>query len=60
IDTDTLIGIFLQGALAGLLGILSGVIVLALLKNRELSLIWSAIHQRFWKTEVIATDPEIV
>ncbi|MFZ2484722.1 MAG: lipid II flippase MurJ [Minisyncoccia bacterium] len=60
IDTDTLIGIFLQGALAGILGILSGVIVLALLKNRELSLIWSAIHQRFWKTEVIATDPEIV
>ncbi len=60
LDTTSLVGIFLQGALAGLLAVAVGIVVLVLLKNRELSEIWSAIHQRFWKTKVIATDPEIV
>ena len=60
LDTTTLLGIFLQGALAGLLAIASGILVLILLKNQELSDIRSVINQRFWKTEVIATDPEIV
>lgn len=58
--TNSLLGIFLQGALAGLFSIAAGIIVLVLLKNRELAEIWSAFHQKFWKTKVIATDPEIV
>jgi len=57
---DSLIGIFLQGFCAGILGIIVGVILLFLLKSRELGEIWSSIHTRFWKTKVIATDPEIV
>lgn len=59
-NTETLIGIFLQGFGAGILGILSGVVVLFLLKSREFGEFWSAIHTKFWKARVIATDPEIV
>ena len=59
-DTTLLFGIFLQGAVAGLMSIVAGIGVLALLKNKELSEVWSAIHHRFWKVKVIATDPEIV
>ena len=59
-DITSLIGIFLQGALAGLLGIVAGIIVLILLKSRELSEIWVAIHKKFWKTKIIVTDSEIV
>lgn len=59
-NVDTLPGIFLQGALAGLLSVAVGIIVLILLKNRELVEIWHVIHQKFWKMKVIATDPEIV
>ncbi|MBI2065458.1 MAG: hypothetical protein HYT68_00075 [Candidatus Zambryskibacteria bacterium] len=60
LDTASLVGIFLQGAIAGFLAIMAGILILVLLKNKELSEIWNAIHQRFWKTKVIATDSEIV
>ena len=60
IDTTTLPGIFLQGAISGLLAIACGIVTLFLLKNQEQREIWNTIHQRFWKTKVIATDPEIV
>ena len=59
-DTTTPSRIFLQGAVAGLLSMAVGIVVLVLLKSKELSEIWNAIHYRFWKTKVIATEPEIV
>jgi len=58
--TDSLVGIFLQGFFAGILGIGAGILLLLLLKSRELGEAWSSIHTRFWKVKVIATDPKIV
>ncbi|KND48811.1 MAG: virulence factor [Parcubacteria bacterium C7867-005] len=58
--TSSLLGIFFQGFFAGILGIVSAVIILYLLGSKELKEVWASIHNRFWKTEVIATDPEIV
>jgi putative peptidoglycan lipid II flippase len=58
--TDTLFGILGQGLSAGILGIAAGVLVLIILKNRELAETWGAFRSKFWKVEVIATDPEIV
>ncbi len=58
--TDSLIGIFLQGFFAGILGIVAGIVVLLLLKSKELEEAAAAIHSKFWKTKIIATDPEIV
>ncbi len=60
LDTTTLIGIFLQGLGAGLLAIIVGVVVLLALKSRELAEIRGSVMGRFWRTKVIATDPEIV
>ncbi|MDP3875110.1 MAG: hypothetical protein Q8Q22_01140, partial [bacterium] len=60
LDTASLVGIFLQGFGAGLVAISAGIVILFALKSRELAEIWSAIRQRFWRTKVIATDPEIV
>lgn len=57
---NTLPGIFLQGFLAGILAILAGIIVLVALKSRELAAVWQVLKSKFWKAEVIATDPEIV
>jgi putative peptidoglycan lipid II flippase len=59
-DTSSLVGIFLQGLLAGLLGISVGVVLLSLLKSKELEEVWKAVHAKFWKVKIIATDPEIV
>lgn len=59
-NTATLMGLFLQGLSAGIMGIFGGVVVLAALKSSELTEIWSVVRGKFWKAKVIATDPEIV
>jgi len=59
-DTGTLVGLFLQGLLSGVLATISGIAVLRFFKSTELGEVLDALRDRFWKTEVIATDPEIV
>ncbi|MEK7194390.1 MAG: murein biosynthesis integral membrane protein MurJ [Patescibacteria group bacterium] len=59
-NLEKLWGIFLQGFLAGILGILTGILVLWLLKSRELKEFWEAIHQKFSGVKAIAENPEIV
>jgi putative peptidoglycan lipid II flippase len=59
-NLDTLLGIFFQGFFAGILGILAGIIILILLKSRELREAWQTVNKRFWKAKVIAQNPEIV
>lgn len=59
-DTTTLLGLFLQGLSAGLLSIVVAVLLLVVLKNRELASVWAALKGRFAPGKVIATDPEIV
>ncbi|MEK7186761.1 MAG: lipid II flippase MurJ [Patescibacteria group bacterium] len=59
-NTSSLIGIFLQGFVAGALAIFVGIAILYALGSKELSETWKAIHRKFWKAEVVASDPEIV
>jgi len=55
---DTLFEVFLQGLLAGLLGVVSGIIVLRVLGSSELEEVWSAFHSRFWKARVVVPEQE--
>lgn len=55
-DLDTLAGIFLQGLLSGLMGILVWVMVLKLLGSKELVEVFGTLHRKFWKAKVIAPD----
>ncbi|MES3005005.1 MAG: lipid II flippase MurJ [Patescibacteria group bacterium] len=59
-NVDTLLGIFLQGFLSGVMGIISAIIVLYLLKNRELMEVWKALHKKIWKAKVVVpgSDPQ--
>ncbi|MFZ2523462.1 MAG: lipid II flippase MurJ [Minisyncoccia bacterium] len=59
-NLNTLPGIFLQGFLSGLLGIASCVIVLYLLKNKELEEVWSTLHKKIWKAKAISPDAELI
>ncbi len=59
LDVDTFLGIFLQGFLSALLGIAMAVLILILLKSRELKSVWQSLRG-VSRAEVIATDPEIV
>lgn len=57
-NLETFIGIFAQGLFAGGAGIVTGVIALRIMRNAEFMEIWQALHERFWRTPVIASEPE--
>ena len=57
-DLNTLSGIFFQGFLSGLIGIAVGLIVLILLKNKEIKEVWVTLHHKIWKAKIIAPEPE--
>lgn len=56
--TTTFLGVFLQGLISGILGIVAGVIVLYLLKNEELKDLYHALRTKFWRVKVIAPSQE--
>ncbi|MFA6077444.1 MAG: lipid II flippase MurJ [Candidatus Paceibacterota bacterium] len=58
LNTQTAVGIFLQGFLSGGIGIIFGIIVLKILKNSEIRDISFALHKKFWKADVVAPAQE--
>jgi hypothetical protein len=50
--------VFFQGFFAGIVGIIAGVIVLILLKNKEIKEVWTTLHHKFWKSNVVVPDQE--
>ncbi len=57
-NLNTFLGIFLQGFFSGVLGIVAGVIILRLMKNREVEEVGKALHSKFWKARVVVPDKE--
>lgn len=57
LDLGSGLGIFLQGLLAGILGIAAGVLTLWLLGNKELEEMWQAFRERYWHVAVEAIGP---
>jgi peptidoglycan biosynthesis protein MviN/MurJ (putative lipid II flippase) len=55
---DKASGVFLQGLCAGIVGIAGCVVVLYLLKNRELQEVWTTLHRKIWKAKVVVPDQE--
>lgn len=51
-------GVFLQGFISGILGIIAAIIVLYLLKNEELKDIIKTFKTKFWDSKVIAPSQE--
>ncbi len=56
---NTLVGVFLQGLCAGLIGIVTWILVLVLLDNAEIKEIGKALHEKFWKAKVVGPDAEV-
>lgn len=48
-DLNTLVGIFSQGALAGITGIFVGIFILIIMGNEEIHTVGRTLHSRFWK-----------
>ena len=58
--TTTFVGVFLQGFISGILGILVGVLTLYLLKNEELFDLIKTLQTKFWRAKVIAPSQEVL
>lgn len=58
LGTTTFFGVFLQGFISGILGIMTAVLVLYLLKNEELNDLLKTLKTKFWRAKVIAPSPE--
>mgnify|MGYP001559741762 FL=1 len=56
--TTTFLGVFLQGFISGMMGILAAILVLHLLKNEELKDIVQTFKTKFWRAKVIAPSQE--
>lgn len=59
LNLDTVLGIFTQGLFAGLCGIIAWVLVLALLKSKELAQVWETFHKKIWRAKIVAPDTSV-
>lgn len=55
---DRVWGVFMQGFSSGVIGIVVGVLVLAILRNRELAEVWRTLHTKIWKAPVPPAEVE--
>ncbi len=58
-NINTLVGIFLQGFLSGIIGIVSGILILYLLHSKELAEVWGTLHKKIWQADVVVPDAEL-
>ena len=57
-NQNTTLGIFMQGFVAGILGIIVGIVVLVLLKNKEIVDVWQTLKSKIFKAkDVIPAEP---
>ncbi|MFA5932225.1 MAG: murein biosynthesis integral membrane protein MurJ [Candidatus Paceibacterota bacterium] len=56
--TTTFWGVFLQGFISGILGIIAAIVVLYLLKSEELKDLIQTLRTKFWRAKVIAPSQE--
>jgi putative peptidoglycan lipid II flippase len=58
--TTTFLGVFLQGFIAGMFGIMVAVLVLYLLKSEELMELIKTLRTKFWKVKIIPPSQEVL
>ncbi|KKT24683.1 MAG: Integral membrane protein MviN [Candidatus Nomurabacteria bacterium GW2011_GWF2_43_8] len=56
--TTTFLGIFFQGFISGVMGVLAATAVLYLLQNEELRDLLKALRTKFWRAKVLAPSQE--
>ncbi len=56
----TFFAVFLQGFIAGIMGIIAWAFLLYVMENREIEEIRIALHHKFWKSKPIVAEQEIL
>jgi len=57
-NMNTFMGVFLQGLVAGVAGLITWWLILELMGNEEIRDIRTALHRKFWKVGVVMPDKE--
>jgi len=57
-DTTHSLGIFMQGFISGIFGIITAIIILYLLKSEELAELIKTFRSKFWRAKVVVESPE--
>lgn len=57
---DSGLGIFLQGLIAGLVGIFVWIIFLFTIKNKEILSVWKTVHSRIWKAKPLVEGGDVL
>ncbi len=57
-DLNTTLGIFAQGFIAGVIGIIAGILVLLILKNQELLEVWQTAKTKISRAKIIPPSPQ--
>ena len=60
LNLDTSLGIFLQGLLSGIVGLIAGFIVLKLMQSEELDQIILSLKKKIWKNEKNVVLDELI
>lgn len=58
LNLDTFSGIFTQGALAGIAGIVATILIFKLLGSIELHEVWKTLNQKLTRNKVVVAEPE--
>jgi putative peptidoglycan lipid II flippase len=60
LGTTTFLGVFFQGFISGILGIVAAILVLHLLGNEEFKEVVKTLRTKFWREKVIAPSQEVL
>lgn len=55
-NINTTLGIFMQGFVSGIIGIIFGIGIFKLLRNQELEEIWRTLHHKIWKAKPLPVE----
>jgi putative peptidoglycan lipid II flippase len=59
-NLNTTIGVFMQGLLSGVIGVVFAILILLIFRNQELSDVWQTLKGRFWKRPTVVPDPHVI
>jgi putative peptidoglycan lipid II flippase len=60
VNQDTFIGIFIQGAVGGLIGLATTVLIYWLLRSHELTELTKSFRAKLFRTDIVAPQPDII
>lgn len=58
LNMNSFLGVFLQGLVSGVVGLITWWLILELMRNEEIRDIREALHRKFWKVGVVMPDKE--